>query len=1262
MSISVDDSTFTIEFLNSNNIKPKIIYVNAGEYIVTFYNIYNNIDIIYHLYNREIKEEIIIKNRDSADRIKCKFVLKNCKLKKDDNSNQFKIIDNNEYILFTIPDPFIQNKKYLNILDDKNYIDVYFDKENNIVEYSFNKNVKFFPIIIDPSFIFETSYKKYEETLCGLLDKNNMMFITGKSYGDIYLEKEMTYSEENVVSNNQYTTTNYKIPVGLIYAMSDDVLYEDNMRVVFPWVKNGLAEITASLDGEKYKYSGAISDASLLKTNFNITNMVCRGNWSRFVNYGIDDETEIYTLYLNQARSVGLVNYINQKGFNDLKLTVYDDEGVMVTGKGYYYNNTNKYIWFKVTAKNRVGTYNEISGESINIKISSIDTTTTTTNIYEKNQNGYLELQSEVVIDDANSHLYYHYVMYVYNLDVNQLGFIENTTMVNVSEIDSNGNIIGTKTLVYTGIKEITDSPNSFYIKLEYPNANGNIRDYSPSTLLYSNIRFYNTISNENETTLYEEKKVNNNYRWAVDDTYADYAVIYYFNDSLSFSTVSSFSGAKVEITGVSNSVYSTFGNQCEIISRGPNYIIIRPPVTFQYSENSTKYLDYIKRYGKQPKYLPIPIGENIGLKITFLSEDVELKLAFIDVPLPFKKSGTLDVLCNLDVTDVSGRNYNVSYNRVLSYLPKININLPENNVFYIDKDKNMDLNGLSYTMNNLFRPVNSVSVPFIFDIDKKSNDFVDGYSFYINSSLSNNGKFLVDFSDNESFKINPFHFESDFKNSTFIYNQNISPVPNVKFSPNITEDNYYYINDSIKILNYIQKKSLVSPFVYSYHDDFLFENLNDGYVYIDNINNTPNNFIVSKIDSYGVGNIVFTSNIELSGDSVIFRIARANHLLRLTTTDTIINETNNLSKFYRCISNKYIYVYKDTKTISSIDKIIGILHSYNYFRVCLIEDGNIVLYTNQITKNNAISLYNTLKTNFNNNFQVYNNSKRFVLADITKLPVSYNSNYVFGARGGCQSFGNEINIYLKSAINKRSNMQEHNNYSAKYTAISEGDYNYTYSYDDKQNKLTLNCLIKPSLFLSTFKNGDKFSSYVNNGYLKVDENIEKLPFDHTVMSFDLNYNLFEQELIGNMLNKYSFSDKGTSYSLNKVHNYKNISSDLYKDGYAVFSVDGILYTYRVVGNNKRKIYIYGANKDIILNSNIMSLYFSIPDKIYFTSADQNERFIRSLIKKEIRKIDGMLVYQEIIKNLENYDSNPVEYILTDSNRNIDIKKSIKLV
>jgi len=223
--IRVDDASFELIFQDSNEVEPFYKEIDFG-YIITFKNIYKDVDISYHLKEYEIKEYIVIKNRKSASEIQMRVKSEKCFLFRDDDLKCCKVVDLNHDEIFSIPDPYVVSPEK-NGGDMERYISSDFDMEKKSITYSFNNNIpNNFPVTIDPSFNFNTKALKNYGFLRDQFSKNNLMFITGSSARETFVDENLTVDADG----------NYDL-------MSDDVLFENRIAIIFPWILSGRAVI-----------------------------------------------------------------------------------------------------------------------------------------------------------------------------------------------------------------------------------------------------------------------------------------------------------------------------------------------------------------------------------------------------------------------------------------------------------------------------------------------------------------------------------------------------------------------------------------------------------------------------------------------------------------------------------------------------------------------------------------------------------------------------------------------------------------------------------------------------------------------------------------------------------------------------------------------------------------------------------------------------------------------------------------------------------
>jgi len=223
--IQVDDSSFDLIFQDCNKVEPIWSEVDFG-YVITFKNIYNDIDISYHLKEHQIKEFIVIKSRKSQSEIKMKIKSEECFLFRNEGSKSCQVVDSDHVEIFSIPDPYVVHP-HKNGGDMKRYVTSNFNIEEKLITYRFNHNLpQYFPVTVDPSFNFNTKALKNYGFLRDQFSKNNLMFITGATARETFVEENLTADLDG----------NYDL-------MSDDVLFENRIAIIFPWVLSGRATI-----------------------------------------------------------------------------------------------------------------------------------------------------------------------------------------------------------------------------------------------------------------------------------------------------------------------------------------------------------------------------------------------------------------------------------------------------------------------------------------------------------------------------------------------------------------------------------------------------------------------------------------------------------------------------------------------------------------------------------------------------------------------------------------------------------------------------------------------------------------------------------------------------------------------------------------------------------------------------------------------------------------------------------------------------------
>lgn len=244
VTIGVDNSLFSMSFISENKTMPNITPIYNG-YSLVYNNVFNGIDIKYILTQEKIKEYIIIKNGDFDKNIKVKLNLINCGIVFNSKDNRYDIINTDGEIIFYFSQPYVEiNGKRERSLD--NFTSISYNQSTCILSYKFKKEkIRSYPIIVDPTFVFNTHVRRTKVLLYDDFNPQNTMLITGKSYADSYIE-EIEGKEVN--------------SRGSVSVLSDDVVFEKNIKVIFPL--SSPSQVTVTLERGKYevyKYSALLN-------------------------------------------------------------------------------------------------------------------------------------------------------------------------------------------------------------------------------------------------------------------------------------------------------------------------------------------------------------------------------------------------------------------------------------------------------------------------------------------------------------------------------------------------------------------------------------------------------------------------------------------------------------------------------------------------------------------------------------------------------------------------------------------------------------------------------------------------------------------------------------------------------------------------------------------------------------------------------------------------------------------------------------------
>ena len=216
------DSIIKYQIINPNKVKPKI-KCEENLYKIYFDEIYNGIDIRYDLSPSIIKEYITVKNRKATNKIGVKYELENCSLY--DDGETIKVVDDSGYDIFIIEKPEIINSELNTGVNLGSYIKQ--ELIGNSIFYHFdNSIIRHFPVLIDPTMRFYTRAAYNNSYLHDRISKNNILFITGTSNRDDFIENKL------------------KVEDGKLKTFCDDIVFGNKFSFIFPYVVEGYISIT----------------------------------------------------------------------------------------------------------------------------------------------------------------------------------------------------------------------------------------------------------------------------------------------------------------------------------------------------------------------------------------------------------------------------------------------------------------------------------------------------------------------------------------------------------------------------------------------------------------------------------------------------------------------------------------------------------------------------------------------------------------------------------------------------------------------------------------------------------------------------------------------------------------------------------------------------------------------------------------------------------------------------------------------------------
>lgn len=277
IDIGVDSSVLSMNFLNSD-FKPVMEEKPYG-YLLTLRNIYKGIDIFYELSEKNIKEKIIVKNKDAVKGFSVAITTKNITIINDVKNKKYIYLDNSNNEIYNTAYPYVvcglSDKVLL-----KNYVKL--EYVNNKFNYIFNNNLpRKFPVEVDPSFNFATRVISGNAFIRENFDKYNTMLVTSQGYGDYYVQDELILSKFYGFKYVTPYTPDRNGAVGpfrngVVQAFSDDVVFGQDIRIIFPWVNSGSVHITYGMNGESVSLNKSLINGVDATSLYNKSGMVLR--------------------------------------------------------------------------------------------------------------------------------------------------------------------------------------------------------------------------------------------------------------------------------------------------------------------------------------------------------------------------------------------------------------------------------------------------------------------------------------------------------------------------------------------------------------------------------------------------------------------------------------------------------------------------------------------------------------------------------------------------------------------------------------------------------------------------------------------------------------------------------------------------------------------------------------------------------------------------------------------------------------------------
>jgi len=279
--ITVGRSCFFMCFPDFNF--SKIVF---GENSISIIEALSGIDIVYKTSNNFVKEDIIIKDKNHVNNIRCQVSMKNCMIFYNKINKNYSIIGNKGKDIFS----FGKITSYNSKKEIESFAKISYDSLLNIILYSFKTlSLNEYPITVDPTFLFPSEAKTASKDD---ISSQNNMFIVGLSSADKLIEdaEEIT---------NPLTGSKQKL------FSSDDVVFEKDIQVIFPYLNpNNVDSVSLQIE-----HSGSLRNLTFPKSGDNAFVIASYLVGETLVSY-------IYVVFSLKSNLVGTVKVIGDVNFN----------------------------------------------------------------------------------------------------------------------------------------------------------------------------------------------------------------------------------------------------------------------------------------------------------------------------------------------------------------------------------------------------------------------------------------------------------------------------------------------------------------------------------------------------------------------------------------------------------------------------------------------------------------------------------------------------------------------------------------------------------------------------------------------------------------------------------------------------------------------------------------------------------------------------------------------------------------------------------